>query len=72
MVKRWFVRFTIVGTLVSGASCLISVKDYQLRGAAGGSETPGPWSERLLADGAVLDRPIFGSYSVLAVDLLGE
>ena len=72
MVKRLCVRLTIVGALVSGASCLINVKDSLLRGAAGGRGTPGPCGERLLADGRLLDRLIFGSPAVLAVDLLGE
>jgi len=73
MVKRWFVRLTIVGTLASGASCLISVKDYPLRGVAvGGRGAPGPRGEGLLADGRLLGRLIFGSPAVLAADLLGE
>ena len=49
MVKRWCVRLTIVGALVSGASCLISVKDYPLEhgdtvdgGGDSGSSSDGP------------------------------
>jgi hypothetical protein len=43
MLKRWFVRLLIVGTLASGAGCLISVKDYPLArsGAAGGGVDSG-------------------------------
>jgi hypothetical protein len=68
MVKRWCVRLTIVGEIVSGASCLIKSKDHLVGGAAdGGSGAPDPCGEGQHADGRTLDRPVFGSLA----DLLG-
>jgi len=73
MVKRWFLRLTIVGALSSGASCLISVKDYPLeRGnAVGGGGDSGSSGDGPLA-GEAGEESAGDSEGGAVSDTLGE